>query len=265
MPDPAAPDRLALGLLRNLAPIGGWAVLKNWDHLPKVSGDIDLVVAGSHVSHLLASTREYLQARASTGSLLIMCNHIRLVPRILARMPSHGFDDSLFEVDFATSVPTRGFPAVTYERLQPFLENDALGFPRTTMSANKALQFLYKRVGWRRIQRAESLSDSSWAVLSVLLGTRTAALLRRGADRHQSAPVLLASASLLTRNLWHPSRLLERAHFRLGRLGGLSCPFDPRLGASARGSGWMHDVERRAIESGHAVWSPSPSLGSLPP
>jgi hypothetical protein len=255
MSELGAREALVLDTLGFLAQFDGWAVMKNWESIPRIRGDLDLVVSPPMAAKLMTVIWDHLRTRATEGAVLVACEHITDVPRILARLPTDGFADSLFEIDFATWVPIRGFPAVTYERLTPFLERDVLGYPRTTMVANHALQFLFKRVRWHRVEGTDPLPDECWDVLGALLGKRTAKLLRRSGEHGNHAAALAASAALLARAASIPSRLIERARFRMGGIGGFSCPFDPRAGASARGAGWMDTLQERAAATEHEVWA----------
>jgi hypothetical protein len=254
MSELGAREALVLDTLSFLGQFDGWAVMKNWETIPRIHGDLDLVVSPPMAPKLMTATWDHLRTRATEGAVLVACQHITDVPRILARLPMDGFADSLFEVDFATWAPIRGFPAVTYERLAPFLERDVLGYPRTTMAANHALQFLFKKVRWHRVEGTDPLPNECWDVLRALLGARTVKLLRRSAEHGSHAAALVASAALLGRAALVPSRLIERARFRAGGVRGFSCPFDPRSGVSARGAGWMDVLEERAVATEHEVW-----------
>jgi len=239
-------EELVGGLLRSLAGVDGWAVLKGWRELPTLRGDLDLITAPSSTERILRRAIEYLGTVDGAEGSVVTCRHIPRVPRLLAALPELGFGDSVFEVDFAEAVPVRGAELVTYDRLGPYLVDDPLGFPRTTDAAERALTLLFKQLRWTSVAPTEPLDDEAWEVLAALLGPVPARLVRSAAKSGSRVPVVAASAALALRGFCHPRSTWRRVTFRIPGWARGRCAFDPRAPEPRRILGVTDFVTRAA-------------------
>ena len=246
-------SRLVLAYLRHLAKHDGWAVLKGWADLPDLPGDLDLIVSDDALRVLQGATLEFLRSartHASEPGFVIECTHIPGVPRVFAFLPGHGFGERLLEIDFATLVPVRGYRAVTYEKLVPFLETDVLGFPRTNREASEVLDLLTKAIGWTYVTGERELTAGHRSVLRALLG-RTVARAAAGYGPGERAAPVVVSLLLFARATVEPSLMLERLRFHVRRRG--LCPFDPVRGRAARVVTDPAGLRSRAVATNHRI------------
>ena len=230
--------------------------MKGWEQIPRITGDLDLIVEPRSVPELWLATLEFLSQQASNGpegSFAVECSHIPGVPRILAFLPAQGFAKRLFEVDFATVVPIRGYPGVTYENLLGFYETDAMGYPRTNRAASDVLDFLFKSLGWYRIRQEPKFTSDHEQVLEALFGPPIASAISGLSTRPAVLQTTWISLLLLLRATRRPSFVLERARFRLRGLQRVQCPFDPRRGRDARIVNDAADLWKEAVTTNHTV------------
>lgn len=253
---PEASSELALRyaavrrMLARLTAFPGWALVKGWRDPASSAGDVDLLVEPHAVASLGSAIIHFLKDGADAVTTAFQCEHIPGVPRIIAHAPGFGFSSGLFEVDLATVLPFRGYPAVTLARMHRFVVWDGDGVPRLDDPAAEALRFL-SRLGWWRSAPPEP-SPESCAVLEHLLGP---ALARMCLGRTPSVGAAVVSTVMVARALVKEPRLFgQRIAFRLDEaLRGPACPFDPRRGRGARAVGDPTSLRWRGERSGHEV------------
>lgn len=243
-----------LDYLRDASYVEGWAVLKGWKSLPYLRGDLDLIVSRESQAPLMERTRTFLLATGSDrDSFLVHCDHIPGVPRLFAYLPAKGFGDHLLEVDFATLLPLRGFRAVSYRKLQPFIVFDDLGYPRTNQEVDELLHFLTRSVGWLSVQSDHDFGQAHAMVARSVFGRSLgAAIMRMGAGRR--LPAIGLSFGLLLRSLIEPGFALERLKYRLRDR--RSCLFDPAQGRAIRLVESPHNLQVTARLTGHSISYP---------
>lgn len=224
-------------LLSALATTDGWAVLKGWADLPRITGDLDLIVDPHRVDELVGIVVAALRPLAQNG-FIARCDHIPRVPRVLAHLPTHGFDAEILEIDLAHVLPTRAAALITLARLTGHVEFHD-GYWRTTAATDAAVKYITRDLGWW--SSSNLMPAGSESAVATILGPRRMRLAAL-AHRWPLAAVIL-TASLLLRSLMTPAQLVERM---LWRVKPIRCPFDPRHGRSSRHLGGRSavDVER---------------------
>jgi hypothetical protein len=106
-------DRLAASILRNLPQPGqAWAVLKNHDGLPHVSGDIDLCAGRGDWSRVTGAIKE--QADELGKHVAVACDHY-LGVRLIFIVPISRRPVEVLEIDLADGIWWKGTQLLTAE------------------------------------------------------------------------------------------------------------------------------------------------------
>ncbi len=244
--------RTVRALLSSMSTLPGWALVKDWDEPTASKGDVDLLVDPIFLAEVEKSIWYFLTRHNRQVLVAFRCTHIPDVPRILALAPTLGFEAELLEIDLATVVPFRGYPLLTFKRLQSFVVRDTDGVPRLAPEAEETVRFLSGLRWLRRAPGPPSLGAQRVLVSISPRHLRPVWSLYTALGRVW--PAVLALGMLGTAVLKHPDLALSRGVFRAReRLCGLTCPFDPRYGRGSRAADAPAALAERARRSGHAV------------
>jgi hypothetical protein len=247
------PESVVDELFATLRDVDGWAVMKHWEELPTVRGDIDLIVRPANVDTLVEKTAQ-LFASLDAMATVFVCNHIPGVPRVFAHLPAHAFGSRLLEVDFATVIPVRGQPLVTYQALAADLEYYERGCWRTSRAAADCLEFVFTALRWTRVKTTKVPHRDA---LASLVGERYCRVVLRTVGNPATivgrARLLASSLRLAAGTIRMPRLLISRLRFRARTLSPGKCGVDPSFGRRARVIVSHETLRAHALFPGHIV------------
>jgi hypothetical protein len=138
-------DRLAASILRNLPQPGqAWAVLKNHDGLPHVSGDIDLCAGRGDWSRVTGAIKE--QAHELGKHVVVACDHY-LGVRLNFVVPVSRQPVEVLEIDLADGIWWKGAQLLSAEMALRTAEEGRHGYPVVSRGVEAAFLLTVHALG----------------------------------------------------------------------------------------------------------------------